>query len=93
MRRGRDPSLEIGIMTREGEKSHREEDIQIQEIDPDFTGTIGHNPGIDTTQKTTEEGVLPRIKIEGITEIIGINPGIEVKRFTKGALPADVKTA
>ena len=93
MRRGRDPSPEIEIMTREGEKTHKEEVIQIQEIDPDFPGTIGHNPGIDSTQEITEEGVLLRIKIEEIIEIIGISPGREAKRFSKGALPADVKTA
>ena len=93
MTKGRDPSLEIEIMIREEEKTHKEEAIQIQEIDPDFPGIIGHNLGIDSIQETTEEGVLLRIKIEEIIEMIGISPGREAKRFSRGALPADVRSA
>ena len=93
MKRGRDPSLEIGILIKEGEKIHREEDIPVQEIDPDFQGTIGHSPKIDMILETTEEGVLQKVKIEGTTKIIGISPGTEAKRYTRDALLADVKIA
>ena len=77
-------------MIKEGEKIHKEE---VQEIDPDFPGTIGHNPGIDSTQEITEEGVYPEIKIGEIIEMIGISPGREAKRFSRDALPADVRSA
>ena len=94
MKRGKDPSLEIGAsMTREGEKIHKEEVIQIQEIDPDFPGMIGHNPGIDLIQEITEEGVLLEIKIGEILEMIRINLGREAKKYSRGALLADVKIA
>ena len=94
--RGRDPSLEIGVsMTREGEKIHKEEATleHFQEIGPDITGMIGLNQEIEPTQEIIEEEVLPEIKIGEILEITRINQEREAKKYSRGALPADVKIA
>ena len=93
MRRGRDPSLEIEAMTKEGEKTHKEEVIQIQERDPDTIGMIGHSQGIDLIQETIEEEVLPEIKTGEILEMRRTNPGREARKYSRGVLLADVKTA
>ena len=89
MRKGKDPNLEIETMKREGEKTHREEDIPVLEIDPDFIGIVDHKLGIEMIQEIIEEEVHPRIKIE---EIIGISPGRRAKKSLRNVLPADVRS-
>ena len=93
MTRGKDPSPEIeASITREGEKIHKEEATleDTQEIDPDIIGMIGLNLGIELIQETIEEGVLPEIKI---IEITRIDQEREARKYSRGALPADVKIA
>ena len=93
MIRGRDLSQEIEVMTREGEKIRKEEVFQVQEIDPDTIGMIGLNQEIGSIREIIEEEVLLEIKIGKILEMTGINPGREARKYLRGVLPVDVKTA
>ena len=97
MIRDRDLNQEIGAtsMIREGERIPKEEDISghILEKDPDITGMIGLNLGIEVLQGIIEEEVLPGTRTEEILVAIRVNQERGARKFTKGALPVGVRNA
>ena len=97
MTKGKDPSQEIGVisMTREGERTHKEEDISghILEKDPDIIGMIGLSPEIEVPQEIIEEEVLPGTKTGEILVITRVNQERGARKSTKDALPVGVRNA